>query len=89
MSMLHSVDWAVPAAVLVGMVVLRLLGIPLAALLRTAARVVGGGLLLVVVDALGAAFHFAIGVNLASAAIVGILGLPGLLLLGGLRMLMP
>jgi inhibitor of the pro-sigma K processing machinery len=89
MSFLHSVGWGIPAGVLAGMVVLRLFGVPLVALLRTAARVVGGGLVLLVVDALGAAFHFAIGVNLASAAIVGILGLPGLLLLGGLRMLMP
>jgi inhibitor of the pro-sigma K processing machinery len=69
-------------------VLLRLLGLHVGMLLRVVLRVVLGGMSLWVLDILLAQFHLELGINLASAAIVGLLGFPGLLLLGGLRMLM-
>ena len=54
---------------------------PLKLVLKLAASSVIGGLAILIINALGAGFGLMIPLNLISAAIVGVLGLPGVMLL--------
>ncbi|MCI7617883.1 MAG: pro-sigmaK processing inhibitor BofA family protein [Firmicutes bacterium] len=54
---------------------------PLKHVLKLAASSVIGGLAILIINALGAGFGLMIPLNLISAAIVGVLGIPGVMLL--------
>ena len=54
---------------------------PLKLVLKLAANSVIGGLAILIINALGAGFGLMIPLNLISAAIVGVLGIPGVMLL--------
>ena len=54
---------------------------PLKLVLKLAASSVIGGLAILIINALGAGFGLMIPLNLISAVIVGILGVPGVILL--------
>ena len=54
---------------------------PLKLVLKLAASSVIGGLAILIINALGAGFGLMIPLNLISAAIVGVLGIPGVMLL--------
>jgi len=63
-------------------VLLRVLSRPLLFLLQLAVRSVFGGLILWLFNLLGAPWGLHVGINPASAFLVGVLGLPGLAGLG-------
>lgn len=67
------------------LLLLHLMAKPLEVLLRVTASSVAGGLVLWGLNSVGALVDFHIGLNPASALVVGVLGLPGLLGLGLLR----
>lgn len=77
------------AVFLLGMVLLCLIGIcfrkPLKFLIRLAFQSVLGGVILILLNTVGAVWGFYIGVNVITAFTVGLLGLPGLLLLIALK----
>jgi len=80
-----SLSWAfIGSGVLLAAVLF--LGIP--TLIRFVLRLALGALVLLALDVFGRPLHFFLGLNPASLAVVGILGVPGLLLLGGLHMLL-
>ena len=54
---------------------------PLKLVLKLAASSAIGGLAILIINALGAGFGLMIPLNLISAAIVGVLGIPGVMLL--------
>ncbi len=54
---------------------------PLRLLLRGAVHLLAGGSLIVIYNLIGAAWNLSIGLNPLSALIVGVMGLPGLLML--------
>ena len=54
---------------------------PLKLVLKLAASSVIGGLAILIINALGAGFGLMIPLNLISAAIVGVLGIPGVMLI--------
>lgn len=81
-------SWVIGGGVLVAVVLAaRLFGLGPGGVLTVALRLLGGALALALVDLVGAHAHFALAINPASAAIVGFLGVPGLLLLAALHAL--
>jgi inhibitor of the pro-sigma K processing machinery len=62
---------------------------PLRLLLRLLFRVALGGLALVLINLAAYSSGWSLGLNPASAALVGVLGVPGLLLLGAFKLLFP
>jgi inhibitor of the pro-sigma K processing machinery len=75
------------ASVLV-LLTLRVLAGPLLRLLRLLLYCVAGGLALWAVNQVGGPMGFHIGLNPVSAAVVGLLGIPGLLGLSLLRLIL-
>lgn len=62
---------------------------PLRILLRLLFRAALGGLALFLIDLAASSWGWSLGLNPASAALVGVLGLPGLLLLGAFKAFFP
>ncbi len=62
---------------------------PLRFLLRLLFRVAMGGLALFLINLAAYSSGWSLGLNPASAALVGVLGVPGLLLLGALKIFFP
>lgn len=56
--------------------------VPLKIIIKLIINSILGGLLIFVINLIGTAFNFHIGLNMITAVIVGILGLPGAVLLG-------
>lgn len=73
-------------AVILLILVLQVVSAPLALLGRVAMNSVAGGFALMAVNAVGTYVDFHIGLNPVTALIVGILGLPGLVALGVVRL---
>jgi inhibitor of the pro-sigma K processing machinery len=65
----------------------RLFLVPLKILLKLLYNCILGAILLIVVNFIGRTFGFFIPLNIFSAALVGFLGIPGLLLLAALKVL--
>lgn len=86
--MLSHTPWGL-ALLLVGITlfVLFVLGTRMGALLRFLGRLLLGVMLLSLSNVFGGPLHFFIGLNPVSVLLVGLLGVPGLLLLGGLHFL--
>jgi inhibitor of the pro-sigma K processing machinery len=81
-------SWLLGAGALAAvLVVSRLTGLGLGGVVGVALRLLGGGVVLGLVDLVGARLHFTLAINPVSAALVGFLGVPGLLLLGALHAL--
>lgn len=59
----------------------RLLVIPLKTILKIVFNSILGGVLIYVINIIGAGFSFHIGLNIFTAVVVGILGIPGAILL--------
>jgi inhibitor of the pro-sigma K processing machinery len=73
------------AGIILALVLVQLLAKPIELAVRVLANSVVGGLALWVVNQVGGAFHFHIGLNPISAVVVGVLGAPGLVSLGIIR----
>ncbi len=82
-------DWNLVAAVIFGLFVLyflsRIFYKPLKLLFRALFHMVLGGVAIMLYNLVGAIWGLNIGLNLASALIVGVMGLPGLGMLAALR----
>ncbi len=59
----------------------KIFSIPLRAILKLIANSVLGGLLIFIINLVGNAFGFHIGLNIGTSILVGILGIPGAILL--------
>ena len=59
----------------------KIFSVPLKALFKLIINSVLGGLLLFIINLIGAVWNFHIGLNIVTAILVGILGIPGAVLL--------
>lgn len=82
-------DWNLIAAAIFGLLVIyflsRLFFKPLKLLLKAILHIVLGGTMIVLYNMVGAAWGLTLGLNLISALVVGVMGLPGLGMLVALR----
>ena len=62
-------------------IILKILAWPIKKIIKMLINILIGGLLLVLVNYVGAYFNFALAINWISALTVGILGIPGLIIL--------
>lgn len=72
-------------AVIVLLILLQMMARPLEMLLRLLGNSIAGGVALWALNMVGEFAHFHLALNPVSAAIVGIMGLPGVLALGIMR----
>lgn len=63
-------------------IVLKILALPMKIIIKLLINAVVGGVVVVAVNLIGANFGFAITLNWITALIVGILGIPGVLIAG-------
>lgn len=76
-------------ACIIGLFLLgRIFIIPLKSILKLIGNSVLGGILICVVNLIGGIFNFHIGLNIGTALITGILGVPGVILLVILKILL-
>ena len=59
----------------------KIFSVPLKALFKLIINSVLGGLLIFIINLIGAVWNFHIGLNIGTALVVGILGIPGAILL--------
>ena len=59
----------------------KMFSIPLKAILKLIANSILGGVLIFIINLIGGAFSFHIGLNIGTSILVGILGIPGVILL--------
>ena len=82
-------DWNVIAAVVFGLFVLyflsRIFFQPLKLLFKVGLHVLAGGALILLYNLVGGSWGLQLGLNVFSALAVGVMGLPGLLMLMALR----
>lgn len=90
--MVDGLDWNLAAAVLFGLFMLlfllRVFYKPLRLLLRAAFLTILGGVVLYLYNFAGALWGLAVGLNIISAFVVGVMGLPGLGALVALKYLL-
>ncbi len=83
--MIMSNTMIVALAVIIGVIVILLVGkiflLPLKWVLRLVGNILIGGIIIVVINGIGQFFNFQLSLNLYSALIVGLLGVPGVALL--------
>ena len=84
---LSTAIWYV-AGIFALLALLQLLAQPLELVFRALGNSIIGGLALVVMNLVGAYVGFHVGLNPISAAIVGLLGVPGFVALGAMRMIL-
>ncbi len=65
----------------------RIFILPLKSILKLIGNAILGGILIFIINLIGAAFNFHIGLNIGTAIVVGILGVPGAVLLTFLKFL--
>ncbi|MCI9177659.1 MAG: pro-sigmaK processing inhibitor BofA [Clostridia bacterium] len=70
------------------MVIGKIFSVPLKAILKLVGNSILGGILIFIINLIGAAFQFHIGLNVGTAILVGILGIPGAILLIALKIFM-
>ncbi|MEG6614632.1 pro-sigmaK processing inhibitor BofA family protein [Pseudoclostridium thermosuccinogenes] len=87
-----ALDYGVLIAYILGIIVLFILGrmfsIPLKQVLKVLAKVLMGGVVIFGINIIGSFWGFKIALNVISAAVVGFLGLPGLILMVALKFLL-
>lgn len=74
--------------VLVLFIVLKLLTLPMKLIVKLLINSIVGGIAIFVINLIGANFNFAIDLNWFSAIIVGVLGLPGAIIVAILQFIM-
>ena len=74
-------------AIIAVFIILKILAWPIKKIFKMVINIVVGGLLLVIVNYIGGNFGFTIPINWITALIVGILGVPGLIVLAILTLL--
>ncbi|KNY29705.1 pro-sigmaK processing inhibitor BofA family protein [Pseudobacteroides cellulosolvens] len=86
-----ELSYEIILAYMVGIIFLFFIGrlflVPLKILLKLVYNCILGAILLIVVNYIGRTFGFSIPLNIFSAALVGFLGIPGMLLLVALKVL--
>ena len=86
-----AIDYTVIIAYVVGILLLcimgRLLLVPLKLVLQFVYSALIGGIALIIINYVGSMFEFHIALNLVTALITGILGIPGVVLLITLKYL--
>lgn len=82
-----TVFWYVAGVILL-LIALQALARPIEICLKIVGNSIAGGLVLWLLNAVGGLVGFHLALNPASAAIVGLLGLPGLLGLGAMRLIL-
>ena len=86
-----TLDYNIIAAYIVGILFLYILGrlflIPVKIILKLVYNAIIGGVVLVIINAVGSLFGFHIALNIFSALAVGLLGIPGILLLTVLKVI--
>ncbi|MGI6777164.1 MAG: pro-sigmaK processing inhibitor BofA family protein [Acetivibrionales bacterium] len=82
-------DYTTIIAYIAGIIFLYILGrlflIPMKVILKLIYNALIGGIVLIVINAVGGIFGFHLAVNIFSSLIVGMLGVPGILLLIALK----
>lgn len=68
-------------AIIAVFIILKILAWPIKKIIKMVINIVVGGLFLVIVNYIGGNFDFVIPINWITALIVGILGIPGLIVL--------
>ncbi len=68
-------------AIVAVFIILKILAWPLKKIVKVLINIAIGGLLLLLVNYIGSYFNFSIAINWISALTVGILGIPGLIIL--------
>lgn len=80
-----QIQYSVIFAYIIGILLLYFLGkqflIPVKYVLKLIYNALIGGIVLVIINFIGSAFQFQIALNIITALIVGILGIPGVLLI--------
>lgn len=76
------------ACVIVLWIIGKIFSVPLKAILKILLNSILGGLIIFVINLVGATFGIHIGLNIVTSLIVGILGIPGAVLLIVLQMLL-
>lgn len=74
-------------AIIAVFIILKILAWPIKKIFKMVINIVVGGLLLVIVNYIGGNFGFVIPVNWITALVVGVLGIPGLIVLVVLTLL--
>ena len=74
-------------AIVAVFIILKILAWPIKKIIKMILNIVIGGVLLVIVNMIGANFGFTIPLNCITALVVGILGIPGLVVLAILTLL--
>ena len=75
-------------AVIAVFIILKILAWPIKKIMKMVINIIIGGLLLILVNYIGANFGFVIPVNWITALVVGILGIPGLIILAILQFIL-
>lgn len=75
-------------AVVAVFIILKILAWPIKKIMKMVINIVIGGLLLILVNYIGANFGFTIPLNWVTALVVGILGIPGLVILAILQFIL-
>ena len=85
-------DFTMILPILVGVailfVVLKLLALPMKLIIKLVINGIVGGVLIFIINLIGANFAFAINLNWITALIVGILGVPGVVIVAILQFVM-
>ncbi|MFR2534136.1 MAG: pro-sigmaK processing inhibitor BofA family protein [Clostridia bacterium] len=68
------------AVVLVGFMILKILALPMKLIIKLLVNALIGGIILWVINLIGAGFGFAVILNWITAIVVGTLGIPGVIL---------
>ena len=74
--------------IVVFLVIGKIFSVPLKAILKLVGNSILGGILIFIINSIGGAFEFHIGLNVVTAILVGILGIPGAILLIVLKIFM-
>jgi inhibitor of the pro-sigma K processing machinery len=86
-----EIEFNVIIAYVVGIIFLFILGrvllFPMKVLLKLIYNAIIGGIVIVVINLIGGLFQFNIALNIVSAFVVGVLGVPGIILLIALKAL--
>lgn len=76
-----SVIFTILTCIIVFWIIGRVFSIPIKAIFKLIVNSILGGLLIFIINLVGNAFSFHIGLNIGTAILVGILGIPGAVLL--------
>lgn len=76
-----SVIFTIITCIIVFWIIGRIFSIPVKAIFKLIVNSILGGLLIFIINLVGSTFSFHIGLNIGTAILVGVLGIPGAILL--------